>query len=493
MQTPSSSSANKQPHILLITTDEQRFDTYGLANSAWPQMPNMSRLRNEGTTLTNAYSNSPVCMPCRYGWMTGLYNSQTERGPNNGYDWPDYHPTMPQALQKAGYHTALFGKLHAFNAGKLRSNHLNDLHDHNMKWGFDTLWECSGRDIWSYVFKDNVIGIQGCNYTDYLRKNGLYDQALAHNVMRSHHRKANQGREPFLPGVLQAKDSMDAVVANELCSFINTYNNEAPLYLHASFFGPHYPTDASQEYLDKYNPDDMPVPHGLSDPQEIRLWQQNRAMYMAITNVVDDQIGRVLTALEQRGWLDDTIILFTTDHGDMQGDFHLYQKRYPYEGAARTPILIRHPATIAAGVTLQSPVESVDVPNTILAAAGLDEKIRTKSLPFSPGRSFLQYARQQTSDFRDSAYVEMGDEASARTCRMLRQGDWKYVHWAAMSHCLFNLKEDLGELNNLVNDPIHAGRVCQMKSDLLDRMTNIHNPPIQGKHRMIDVPTRKMI
>lgn len=90
-------------------------------------------------------------MPARYTWMTGLYGSQTERGPNNGYDWPDYHPTMPQALQRAGYHTALIGKLHSFRCGALRDHHMDLLHEYNRTtWSFDTFWECSGCEFWSH-------------------------------------------------------------------------------------------------------------------------------------------------------------------------------------------------------------------------------------------------------------------------------------------------------------------------------------------------------
>lgn len=471
---------DRKPNILLITTDEQRFDTYGARRSDWPQLPNISRLRQEGTTLTNAYSNCPICMPCRYTWVTGLYGSQTERGPANGYDWPDYHKTMPQALQENGYYTALIGKLHAFTVRTLKQYHLSNLETHSHIWGYDTVFECSGREIWSHAGKksSDKIGIRGCHYTDHLRSRGLYDQALNENIDRHHIEHASNGREPYRPGVLDVDDTLDGFIIKQICTFVKDYSDQKPFFLHASFFGPHNPLDVPPDYFGCFKPENMPPPVGMQDPDLIRSWQENRAMYMALASLVDEQIGKLLRTLEERGILDTTVILFTTDHGDMLGDHGLCHKFHHYEGSCRTPIILRHPGVIAPSVTLPGLVESADVPQTILDVAGLTPDERLAALPASPGMSFWDYCRQAGDTFRDSVYSETRGYS-----RMLRRGDWKYTRTPGQSGSLYNLAADPYELDNCVDRPEFAGCLRDMQAALLDRMAHISLPPIQGKSR----------
>jgi len=471
---------NASPNILLITTDEQRFDTYGAPHSDWPQLPNLSRLRREGTTFTHAYSNCPICMPCRYTWITGLYGSQTERGAANGYDWPDYHKTMPQALQKAGYHTVLIGKLHAFTVGTLGRYHLNELEKHSHVWGYDTVCECSGRAIWSHELKreEGQYGIRGCRYTDHLRSRGLCEKALRENIERDQSERANAGLEPYRAGVLDVDDTMDGFIVKEMRNFVRTYHGAKPFFLHASFFAPHYPLDVPQDYFGRFRPEDMPPPIGLSDTGLIRRWQENRAMYMALASLVDDQIGRLLETLEERDILDDTVILFTTDHGDMLGDHGLHHKFHPHEGSSRTPIIVRRPDLVPGAVTLPGLVESADLPHTILEIAGLSSEERMASLPESPGRSFWEYCRQGGERFRESALSETRGHS-----RMLRCGDWKYTRTPGRSGCLYNLAEDPCELVNRADSRECSKDLRRMEEMLIDRMASIRIPPIQGKFR----------
>lgn len=474
-----------QPHILLITTDEQRFDTYGAERSDWPQTDNIARLRREGATLTSTYSNCPICMPCRYTWLTGLRGCQTERGCANGYDWPDYQATMPQALQRSGYHTALIGKLHAHTVGTLARQHLNDLEPHAKAWGFDTVYECSGREIWSHSLKGSGgYGIKGCHYTDHLRARGLYDKALADCIVRDQSRKANNGIEPYQPGVLDAEDTLDGFLINEMCRFVETYDPQKPLFLHASFFAPHYPLDVPSAFFNLYRPEDMPPPVGITDAVLIRRWQENRAMYMALTHLVDSSIGRLLDTVAKRGWLDDLVVLFTTDHGDMLGDHNYARKLRPHEGSSRTPILVRHPGHIPAGTIRNGLAESLDLPHTILDYAGLSETQRTEALPMSEGMSFRTYAEAGGNTFRDSVLVETGDNWGGAPMRMLRMGDWKYVRDSRREDYLCNLAEDPYECVNRLNDPDCAARLRTLQECLIDRMA-IRQPPIQGKFRQM--------
>lgn len=455
----------KQPHLLLITTDEQRYDTYGSQPSEWPTTPNLARLREEGVTLENAYSNCPVCMPCRYSWMTGLYACQREG--EHGYDWPDYHPMFPQILRRAGYHTALAGKLHAFRGRKGRGSPDPQLFQE--VWGFDFHRE------WA---------IKSRRYLDQLQARGVCEPFKKDYEEREIHRQAHGGLEPYRPGVQAAQDMLDAVIADDACRFIADYREDKPFFLHASFYAPHYPLGVPSEFFDRFVPEEMPEPRGVEDPGLIRAWQENRAMYMGMISFVDTQIGRLLAALEERGWLDETIILFTTDHGDMLGDFGNYQKRKPQEGSVRTPVLVRYPREMPGGVTRDGLVESIDLPHTLLDMAGLTEEEREAALPCSQGRSFLNYAREGGETFRESALAELGDGHRHSSWRMLRRGDWKYVRWPSQGDLLYDLREDPHELNNRINDPGCDEIRRALQECLLDRMMCITMPPIQGPFRV---------
>lgn len=508
----------RRPNILLITTDEQRFDTYGATHSEWPQLTNLSRLRREGTTLTNAYANSPVCMPCRYTWVTGLYGSQSERTPNNGYDWPDYQATMPQALQRAGYHTAIVGKLHAYRCGTLRDYHLNVLERHSRVWGYDTVFECSGRDMWSYHFRDEHWGIKGCHYTDHLEARGLYEKALQENRERDASRKDLDGLEPYRPGVLAVEDTMDGFIVERMRRFIREYDREQPFFLHASFFGPHYPLDAPPEYFGRYRPQDMPPPRGITDadPGLVRRWQENRAMYAALMSLVDDQVGRLLESVEQRGLLENTVVIFTTDHGDMLGDHNFARKRLPHEGSCRTPILVRYPPRagfsarhgrssprgqrqakedraaspglawprrVPADVVLDGLVEAADLPHTILDVAGLSAAERADALPASPGQSFWDYVCRGGAGFREAAFAEIGNEIEGFNRRMLLSQGWKYIRFPRHGDRLHDLENDPYEETNRIDDPDCAATLRDLQERLISRMAAIRQPPIQGRCR----------
>jgi arylsulfatase A-like enzyme len=475
---------NEQPNILLITADQLRFDCYGAEHSDWPQPKVLSRLRQDGTLLTNTYANCPICMPCRYTWLTGLYGSQTERGAANGKDWPDYHRTMPQALQAAGYHTALIGKLHAHTKRKLMQHHLGEFESTNKLWGFDEMFECSGRSIWSSGPKQpgplEEYGIKGCYYADYLKERGLYDIALRENIERDQSEQLHDGLEPYRPGVLDVEDTMDAFVLRQMQEFIRNHNPEKPFFLHASFFAPHYPLDVPGDVFHRFRPEDMPPPIGITDREIIRRWQENRAMYCGLVSLVDEFIGRLLDSLEGKGLADDTVILFTTDHGDMLGDHGLHHKFHAYEGSCRTPLIARFPNAIPSGRTSPALAESADLPHTILDIAGLDEAARASALPASPGVSQWQVLQVQEATARTSAYSETRNNG-----RMLRMQNWKFSRTPGEEDRLYDLDADPGEINNRAGEVECLAIRESLDRELFRRMTSLRVPPLSTPGRKV--------
>lgn len=456
-----------KPNIILLTDDEHRWDFYtgGLIENL--RTPAIDRLKRDGVTMTNAVSNCPVCMPTRFTWLTGLYASQSAAGPRNAKDWPRTHPTVAHALQRAGYHTALIGKLHSHCGRTLAKHHLRDLEEHTRERGFDHVFECSGRSFMANEF------FEGCRYTDYLKEKGLLDK-LIDDIRSREHRKG--GTNFHSSAVLKPEDHFDHFVCDEMIRWLDDRPADQPFFLHASFFGPHFPLDPPEPWFSRHKPEDMPIPVGVDAPDEIDFWRKQRASYCGLVEFTDHCVGRLLDALEARGLMDDTIIIFTSDHGDMMGDHGLFFKMKPYDASVRTPTIVRDPFSKRAGGTvLTDMVEAADVPATILEA-GCDEHLQ-EAMPAAPGKSFLGYARGETDAHRDWAYSEIGNlSEGGNAWRMARTPEWKYVY-GEKGDMLFNMTDDPFEENNLANDPARAARVCDMRGWLVKRMGSLMIPP----------------
>ncbi|MCA1810147.1 MAG: sulfatase-like hydrolase/transferase [Lentisphaerae bacterium] len=459
--------ATRRPDIIFLTDDEHRWDFYGGGQVPGLQTPTIDRLKRRGVTLTNAVSNCPVCMPTRFTWLTGLYGSQSAAGPRNSKDWPHGHPTVAQSLQRAGYHTALIGKLHSHCGETVSRNHLKDLEKHTHDRGFDDVFECSGRGI--YPKK----GRPECRYTDYLKSKGLYDAMVADACTRDHRLG---GTNMYSPSIVGVEDHFDNFVGREMIRWINDYSMDKPFFLHASFFGPHFPLDPPEPFFSRHRPDDMPPPAGVEDPERIKFWQKQRAAYCGLIEFTDYCMGKFLDALEARGLLENTIIIFASDHGDMMGDHNMFYKMKPYDASVRTPFIVCDPASVLPGGTvLQGLAEAVDIPATILAA-GSDEHLQD-AMPCSPGRSFLEYVRGGAGKHREWAYAEQGNLGEGGSSwRMVRTAVWKYV-FAEKGDMLFNLPLDPFEQRNLVDEPGQQERVKAMRGLLIQRMGSLLVPP----------------
>ena len=198
-------------NILLITDDQHRWDCYDDRTLTSLRTPNISRLMKEGVTLTHTYSNCPICMPARFTWQHGLYASQCASGLlNNHHDWPMEIPSMPQMLQKNGYHTSLVGKLHS-HAG-LRHVDLLERKNETQQRGFDDVFETCGKSL-SYWYD--------CNFTKNLESKGQLDQYRA-DVNYRHLQKKDTGE----PSFLERKDSMDTITGDAAVEWIQNYEKE---------------------------------------------------------------------------------------------------------------------------------------------------------------------------------------------------------------------------------------------------------------------------
>ncbi len=451
----------QRPNVILLTDDEHRWDFYNGGVSDDLETPTIDRLKQNGVTFPNAISNCPVCMPTRFTWLTGLYGSQSPAGPRNAKDWPLGHPTLAHALQRAGYSTALIGKLHAYRGYSTKEHSVMKTETHER--GFD--------DVFSSCAA--AASVKGSPYYNYLKSRGLDDFI----TLKKRKKNAHEKLAGDAPSAKAPEDRYDNFICREAIRWLQEdRTSEKPFFLHASFTKPHFPLDPPEPFFSKYNPEDMPPPAGVDDPERIKYWQQKRAVYCGLVEYTDRCMGQLLDVVEEQGLMENTIIIFTSDHGDMMGDHDMYFKLKPYDGSVRTPTVIYDPASQRDGGTvLNDMVEAVDIPATILEACS-DEHLQ-EAMPCSPGRSFLQYVRGDKDAHRQWAYSELGHLCEdGNPWRLARTPEWKYV-FAPKGDMLFNMMDDPFETKNLIDDESQLKKINHMRGLILERMGSLPVPP----------------
>jgi arylsulfatase A-like enzyme len=454
------------PNILFITDDQHRWDFYDNRTVPSLNVPTLTRLQQQGTIFTHAYSNCPMCMPTRMTWVHALYASQVADGlMHNWHKWPTRLASMPAALQNHGYTTAMIGKLHA--QGKWH-NDLTHFEEEARGRGFDYVWEVCGKSFAEHV---------DCHWTHYLQSKGLlerYREDLKRRV------ESSGGTEPSDPSFLKTEDHMDSFIGRRVCAWLDSYSGQQPFYLHASFCGPHFPIDPPEEYACRYSADDIPDPVGVKDPEKIRYWKKRTAAYCAMIEHVDTEIGRVLETLERRGMARDTLVIFGTDHGDMMGHHDRAHKGWAYDTSCRTPYILHWPGKIPAGVVRNDMIEAVDLPITVLEAAGVKESPQ-KLLPSTPGRSFLKAALGNGDGPRQWVYSEVGSTMAGwlgdqNGWRMVREQDYKYVNMPGGRELLFDMAADPWETRNRATDPDLQPQLQRMRLELIDSLRQCITP-----------------
>ncbi|MBN1909540.1 MAG: sulfatase-like hydrolase/transferase, partial [Pirellulales bacterium] len=285
-----------------------------------------------------------------------------------------------------------------------------------------------------------------------------------------------------------------AWTGQQAIQFLQTYKDDAPFLLKVSFARPHSPYDAPPRWWNRYVDVDLPQRdlgawcerHAQrGKPYRTALWQgdlgpdrarQARQGYYGNVSFIDDQIGQILEALEKRGELDNTLILYTADHGDMLGDHHLWRKTYGYEPSARIPMLVRWPDSLVSalrGQTLAQPVELRDIMPTFLDVAGVeydDEQF--------DGRSLLRPIRGQADDWREYIDLEHAEcYPGSGNWTGLTDGRTKYLYYANDGReQLFDLTADSHETNNLAGTPEHAATLRTWRGRMVEHLAERGEP-----------------
>ena len=459
--------SRKAPNILWICSDQQRYDTIGALNNPQVHTPNIDKLVASGVAFERAFCQSPICTPSRGSFLTGMYPSAI-RGCFNGNDtWAEAAPLVTALLAEAGYDCALAGKLHLAGAfGRIEPRPQND--------GYRLFhWSHDPEDQWD----------EGHAYADWLAEQG-------HDLGEL--RKSPHATPPELHQTTWCSD--------RAIDFIEADHGGKPWLMSVNIFDPHEPFDPPQEYLDRFDVESLSGPlFRESDlaaqaklaaidfqtsprrPEDFDAkWIQ--AAYYAMIELIDDNVGRMLAALDRTGQRDDTLVIFMSDHGEMLGDHGLLLKgcRF-YEGLVRVPLIISWPGRFMEDIRRDALVELMDIAPTLLELAGLPIPARMQ------GRSLRQLlsdpeAKDQHREYVRCEYysavnVEFHERFTGSYATMLRDERYKLVvyHGHGIGE-FFDLEADPGEFVNLWDEPALQStktRLMQQSFDALAFATDI--------------------
>lgn len=436
-----------KPNILFVITDHLRPDVLGWLGGKLT--PHINALAARGVRFEHCYCAAPLCQPARNCIVTGKF--PTQHGVCGNMAEPispsERADTYMQHLRAAGYRTALIGKQHWLDRYAVCMDVLDD--DETLR-GFGA---------------DEVYQVQDCgenahnedHYTRFLRSKGCLDE----------YRRSMAQRPRVHP--LPTQETEDGFIGEQAVAYVRNYAFSTPLYLHVGFVGPHPPYWTSAEYIDRYAPSQAPMPVGLADPTEIERVRMLRAQYMGKVALLDDYVGKLCDALRARGVLEQTVIVLTSDHGDLLGDHGLWHKRYFFEESVGVPLVMAGPGITInprlAGTVSKELVSHIDLYPTFLEIAGSEHPLGNGR---REGHSLLGLANRG-EPFRDAVYAELG------TQQMVRDANWKLV-WDAEgggAQYLFNLRNDPHELVNLAGVAGYEGVEARLAGRLLSHLIKL--------------------
>ncbi|MDW6001351.1 choline-sulfatase [Vibrio mangrovi] len=443
--------AIQQPNILFIMADQMTVNALAVyGNHKAAKTPNLDKIAEDGVVFDSAYCNSPLCAPSRYVLMTGQLPSIIGAY-DNAADFPADIPTFAHYLRNQNYQTALSGKMHFCGPDQLHGFEkrlTTDIYPADYGW-FPNWDDPATRPTW-YHNMSSVTQAGPC-----IRSNQLdFDDEVVFHARR------------YLYDYVRGQQSR-------------------PFCLTVSMTHPHDPYAIPQSYWDRYQDEDIGLPQiriskEEQDPHSLRLQdvyayydqeitdQQirnaRRAYYGAIS-YVDDQIGALLKTLDETGLRENTIIVFSGDHGDMLGERNLWYKMSYFEGSVRVPMIINYPGQFSPKRVKQS-VSTMDLLPTFaeLAAGGQPQAY---AMPIQ-GRSLLPHLEGKP-EAHDEVIGEYFGEGALAPMYMIRRGPYKYIHCPLDPDQLFDLQNDPQELINLADDANHAEILAQFRQETAQR------------------------
>ena len=447
-----------RPNILWYCTDQQRFDTIKALGNPYVDTPNIDKLVESGVAFTHTYCQSPICTPSRSSFLTGLYPARLHNTRNGNDTFPEFPPLITKLIAESGYRCGNIGKFHLTSSGHRTEPRLDD--------GM-TYWQFSHapRDDWE----------EGHHYADWVRERGGDLDPM----------RNSEDRVP--PEYHQTTWATECAL-----EFIDVESDD-PWLLCVNIYDPHPPFIPPKVYADMFDPNEMPGPYfreedlenqkkleaidfqGEALPPEEHDAKRMQAYYYAMIKQIDDQFQRVLDHLEASGQLDNTVIIFTSDHGESLGDHGLLQKgcRF-YEGLVRIPLILSWPGKFLQNVQRNALVELLDLTSTIVELAGLEQPA------YMQGKSLIPLLTDATQadehrEFVRSEYFDALDpfftDGSGAFATMYRNRKYKLsIYHGHDIGELYDLEQDPWEFNNLWDNPDYA----EVKAELVYKSFDAH-------------------
>jgi len=492
---------SEKMNFLFIFTDQQRKDHLSCYNDNMVlKTPNIDKIAVEGVKFTNFYCNNPICMPNRSTIFTGQYPS-VHGVTTNGRNLPQWTRTFVDILRENGYHTANFGKIHLnyFGATNKRFNeelesqefalpkYYKILTNHIPYFGLEEFKIVSGHGIFCghpdflnwVVSKVNL-------YENLQLRLGIEPEDTDRDILKKYAKLMNPKEDGTfrklqvwnhdIPEDLYSTTFVKEHVINYLNKFNEGGYSKDNFFIFCSFPDPHHPFSPPGKYFDMFKPEDIILPSSFNDNHE-NSTLLNRRHYSKLVNtegtvqhlfpkakdlteldakrviaasygmekMIDDAIGEILEVLEKTGLAENTVVIYTTDHGDLGGEHKFFFKGpFLYRGLVNIPFIMKIPNGLKNKVC-SSLVSSIDIPETILELAGFP-------IPdLMQGKSMVPILRKPDEKINDNILVEMDDEYINEKTRTLITEEWRITIFREYGE-LFNLKEDPDEMNNLWDD-----------------------------------------
>ena len=470
-------AAGRPTNVLLLMSDQHRSHALGVDGDPYAKTPNLDALAREGVRFDQTYCTNPVCTPARASILTGLY-THNHRTWSNATPWPFEVKTLAHHFGRAGYMSALIGKMHFVDA---------------QTHGFD--YRLDFNDWYQYLGPKTKL------YADELgRANSGSGLPQVDDLWRDFgdpwlEAREKDGRKGFVhvgrASKIAERDHFDSFIARETVRYLKNFGKQQPFFLVSSFLKPHDPYMPPERFARMFPSQSVQLPAtwGKVDlekvPREIRrriefdaptpeladadAARTRIAMYYANLAHLDDCLGQVLRGLAELGLEEDTLVIYTSDHGEMLGEHGLWNKFVFYEPSVGVPLIFRVPGRRPANARCAAPVSHVELAATLLELCGLEK-------PAGLDGGSLVSLLAQPGMARDMAvYSEYGLRTKGAKY-MIRRGDFKYCFYVNDMAELYNVREDPREMKNLALLAEHREKAEEMKGQLFAW----HKPPEMG-------------
>jgi uncharacterized sulfatase len=443
-------TTNKKPNILFLFSDQQRWDTLGCYGQPLPTTPNLDQMASDGALFQNCYTMQPVCGPARASLQTGMYASQ-HGAYTNGIPLNQNVPLLARELKDVGYELGYIGKWHlASKNGDNNQNYRTAAVPMALRGGYEDFWLASN----------------ALEHTSHSYDGHMFDQ--------------DNNRRDF------PKDRYRVDVQTDwLIEYLDSRDGDKPFFCFCSYLEPHHQNDhqcyegphgSKEQFKDFVAPGDLAGHEGEGD------WEKEYPDYLGCINSLDENLGRIRAALKANGQDENTLIIYTSDHGSHFCTRTWEYKRSPHESCTHVPLLICGPG-IPAGTRIDEMVSLIDLPPSILQAAG------AVIPPTFQGADLQPLINGEDVNWENEVFIEISE---SQVGRAIRTPDWCFAVHAPEKHAcddarsdtyvdayLYDLKADPHEQNNLIGKAAYVDIRNQLAQRLAEKINAIGDGPVK--------------